>query len=211
MNSNHLELPSSSFMFWNNLNRNHTRPCGRSLINCFINAVRPSVHLSNLFSPLVSLEIDQSVDLLTYLRWHSLIELTKIVVISIGDVSLVVGTPRPPVPASLHLVALQLKPSLSGLRAPEHRSIGGLSILHRNAKCTLQPCAVLPQFTELWVSQFRVFCLPTKGMGFEFVRIGSWNLIWTHNCWPAMWESLIDAKETLSMDISNPRHRACFM
>ncbi len=36
------------------------------------------------------------------------------------DVSWVVSTPRPPVPASLHLLALQLKPNLSGLRAPEH-------------------------------------------------------------------------------------------
>ncbi len=41
----------------------------------------------------------------------SLIELTTIVVISIGDVSWVVSTPRSPVAASLHLVALQLKPS----------------------------------------------------------------------------------------------------
>ncbi len=37
-----------------------------------------------------------------------------------GDVSWVVCTPRSPVPASLHLLALQLKPSLPGLRAPEH-------------------------------------------------------------------------------------------
>ncbi len=36
-----------------------------------------------------------------------------------GDVSWVVSTPRSPVPASLHLLALQPKPSLSGLRAPE--------------------------------------------------------------------------------------------
>ncbi len=37
-----------------------------------------------------------------------------------GDVSWVASTPRPPVSASLHLLALQLKPSLSGLSAPEH-------------------------------------------------------------------------------------------
>ncbi len=37
----------------------------------------------------------------------------------IGDVSLVVSTPRPPFPASPHLLALQLKPSLPGLRTPE--------------------------------------------------------------------------------------------
>ncbi len=37
-----------------------------------------------------------------------------------GDVSWVVSTPRSPVSASLHLLALQLKPSLPGLRAPEH-------------------------------------------------------------------------------------------
>ncbi len=37
-----------------------------------------------------------------------------------GDVSWVVSTPRSPIPASLHLLALQLKPSLSGLRAPQH-------------------------------------------------------------------------------------------
>ncbi len=36
------------------------------------------------------------------------------------DVSWVVSTPRSPVPVSLHLLALQLKSSLSGLRAPEH-------------------------------------------------------------------------------------------
>ncbi len=36
-----------------------------------------------------------------------------------GDISWVVNTPRSPVPASLRLLALQLKPSLSGLRAPE--------------------------------------------------------------------------------------------
>ncbi len=35
-------------------------------------------------------------------------------------VSWVVSTLRSPVPASLQLLALQLKPSLSGLRAPEH-------------------------------------------------------------------------------------------
>ncbi len=35
-------------------------------------------------------------------------------------VSWVVSSPRSPVSASLHLLALQLKPSLSGLRAPEH-------------------------------------------------------------------------------------------
>ncbi len=37
-----------------------------------------------------------------------------------GDVAWVVSTPRSPVPASLHLLVLQLKPSLSGLRAPEY-------------------------------------------------------------------------------------------
>ncbi len=31
-----------------------------------------------------------------------------------GDVLWVVSTPRPPVPASLHLLALQIKPSVSG-------------------------------------------------------------------------------------------------
>ncbi len=36
------------------------------------------------------------------------------------DVSWVASTPRSPVPAPLHLLALPLKPSLSGLRAPEH-------------------------------------------------------------------------------------------
>ncbi len=36
------------------------------------------------------------------------------------DVSWAVSTPRSPVPASLHLLALQLKPSLSGLGAPKH-------------------------------------------------------------------------------------------
>ncbi len=36
------------------------------------------------------------------------------------DVSWVVSTPRSSVPVSLHLMALQLKPSLSGLRALEH-------------------------------------------------------------------------------------------
>ncbi len=35
-----------------------------------------------------------------------------------GDVSWVVSTPRSPVPVSMYLLALQLKPSLSGLRAP---------------------------------------------------------------------------------------------
>ncbi len=34
---------------------------------------------------------------------------------NIGVVPWVVSTPRSPVPASLHLVALQLKPSMSGL------------------------------------------------------------------------------------------------
>ncbi len=38
---------------------------------------------------------------------------------NIGDVSWIVSTPRSPVPASLHLVASQLKPSMSGLRASE--------------------------------------------------------------------------------------------
>ncbi len=38
----------------------------------------------------------------------------------LDDVSWVVSTPRSPVTASLHLLALQLKPSLCGLRAPEH-------------------------------------------------------------------------------------------
>ncbi len=37
-----------------------------------------------------------------------------------GDGYLVVSTLRSPVPASLHLLALQLKRSLSGLRTPEH-------------------------------------------------------------------------------------------
>ncbi len=37
-----------------------------------------------------------------------------------GDVSWEVSTQRSPVPASLHLLALQLKPSMLGLRAPEH-------------------------------------------------------------------------------------------
>ncbi len=37
-----------------------------------------------------------------------------------GDDSWVVGTLRSPVPASLHLLALQLKPSLSGLGASGH-------------------------------------------------------------------------------------------
>ncbi len=37
-----------------------------------------------------------------------------------GDVSWVGSTPSSPVQASLQLLALQLKPSLSGLRAPEH-------------------------------------------------------------------------------------------
>ncbi len=36
------------------------------------------------------------------------------------DGSWVVNTPRSPVPTWLHLLVLQLKPSLSGLRAPEH-------------------------------------------------------------------------------------------
>ncbi len=36
-----------------------------------------------------------------------------------GDESWVGSTPMSPVPASLHLLALQLKPSLSGLCAPE--------------------------------------------------------------------------------------------
>ncbi len=40
-------------------------------------------------------------------------------VIFINEVSWVVSTPRFPVPASLHLLALQLKPSLLGLRATE--------------------------------------------------------------------------------------------
>ncbi len=37
-----------------------------------------------------------------------------------GGVSWVVSTPRSPVPASQHLLDLQLKPSLPGLIAPEH-------------------------------------------------------------------------------------------
>ncbi len=37
-----------------------------------------------------------------------------------GDVSCVVSTPRSPDPAPLHLLALQIKPSLAGLRAPKH-------------------------------------------------------------------------------------------
>ncbi len=37
---------------------------------------------------------------------------------SIDGVSLVVSTPRSPFPALLHLLALQLKPSLSGLSSP---------------------------------------------------------------------------------------------
>ncbi len=37
-----------------------------------------------------------------------------------GDVSWVVSTPRSPIPALLHSLALQLKPCLSGSRAPEH-------------------------------------------------------------------------------------------
>ncbi len=37
-----------------------------------------------------------------------------------GDVSWIVSTLRSTVPASLHLLVLQLKPSLCGLRAPEH-------------------------------------------------------------------------------------------
>ncbi len=37
-----------------------------------------------------------------------------------GDVSWVASTPRSPVPVSLHLLALQLKPSRSVLRALEH-------------------------------------------------------------------------------------------
>ncbi len=36
-----------------------------------------------------------------------------------GDISWVVSTPRSPVPLSLHLLALQLKPSLSGWKVPE--------------------------------------------------------------------------------------------
>ncbi len=36
------------------------------------------------------------------------------------DVFWVVSTPRSPVPASLHLIALELKLSLLGLRASEH-------------------------------------------------------------------------------------------
>ncbi len=36
------------------------------------------------------------------------------------DALWVVSTPRSPVPASLHLLALELKPSLPSLRAPEH-------------------------------------------------------------------------------------------
>ncbi len=48
----------------------------------------------------------------------------------IGDVSWVFSTPRPPIPGSLHLLGLQLKPSLSGLRAPEHpRFTPSLSVL----------------------------------------------------------------------------------
>ncbi len=37
-----------------------------------------------------------------------------------GDVSWVVSTLRSPVPASLQLMALQITPSLSSLRVPEH-------------------------------------------------------------------------------------------
>ncbi len=38
----------------------------------------------------------------------------------VDNVSWVDSTPRSPVPTSLHLLALHLKPSLPGLRAPEH-------------------------------------------------------------------------------------------
>ncbi len=37
-----------------------------------------------------------------------------------GDASWIGSTPRLPVPVSLYLLALQLKPGLLGLRAPEH-------------------------------------------------------------------------------------------
>ncbi len=48
-----------------------------------------------------------------YVKWHSPGE-------NHSDVLLVARTPRSEVPASLRLVALQLKPSLSGLRATNH-------------------------------------------------------------------------------------------
>ncbi len=53
-------------------------------------------------------------------RWPIKFSGLRDAAISIGDAPWVGGTPRSPVTACLHLLTLQLNPSLLGLIVPEH-------------------------------------------------------------------------------------------
>ncbi len=107
-----------------------------------------------------------------------------------GDVSWVVSTSSSQIPASLHLLALLLKLSLSGLRAPEHPLFTPsllvlIQVTRRERKAwvwSAEACSLLCNFwTILWVSRCSIYypvltCRPIDTKSFVSVRLQLWML-----------------------------------